>query len=137
MQKNGHRFAPAFTKTGGMMDETPGASTAAVGPSTSVSVIEIMDVDEPNVQSSEIAAGIPDSNAIVTTISIDDIAWKFQLTVGDLVDAKDPSGIWYQVRCINSTTRTYFHLNFNVFTGVYYGNQKRSSVRCHARVSVG
>jgi hypothetical protein len=43
-----------------------------------------------------LGAGGDPASAVV--IDVTDVAWKEALKAGDLVDAKDSAGMWYQVR---------------------------------------
>jgi len=99
VQKHGNRLCPPFTNTGTSLNESKEPETVPSN-NLSVPVIEIMDIDDDDTHatlSDSKPSHTPSQQPVVTTISMKEICWKFSLTQGDLVDAKDPSGVWYQV----------------------------------------
>ena len=69
------------------------------------------------------AAGASDNGATGAgtgsgaSLSTEEVLWRENLRAGDLIDARDKSGFWYQVRL-------FFFMNFGLISdpGVYYGN---------------
>jgi ubiquitin C-terminal hydrolase len=83
----------------------------ALTSSTTTTVVEIIDIDdEPKADASQVQHEVSNQQVITATINIDQISWKFDLQVGDLVDVRDPNGTWYQA-CVmlieDDSTRVY------------------------------
>lgn len=99
MERDRHRLATFMSKCDGLGD-TPSAaaaaSAAALTPGTS----------SPQLQSTG-----------ASVVDVSDSGWKDLLEVGDLVDARDASQVWYQVRFASISKIIYiFQVKLKILT---------------------
>ena len=88
-------IAPYGTRVGALADPALCGTGTGANTSTSPNEPECLDLtgDQPPLSSTDISG-------------LDDINWRYKISPGTLVDAKDPQNVWYQV---HSSESLHFH----------------------------